>query len=129
MATALAGRISYFVVLMFTCVVVFASWACFMGMPPAWLFIAAAMAIGFVALFSSPFQVPMLIEADPSRKAAVMGGATQVLAGALGPLATALIVSDSDVHGAILLGAGSLVFGLALIASLHFTATRNNHAD
>ncbi|HWD29202.1 MAG TPA: hypothetical protein VG387_18655 [Rhizomicrobium sp.] len=128
-ATAMAGRVRYFAVFLLSSAIFVATWGVFLLHPGASGFIAANAAQGFVSILVSAFLVPMLIEADPSRKAAVMGGATQVLAGALGPLATALIVSDNDVHGAILLGAGSLVFGLALIASLHFTATRNNHAD
>ncbi len=114
MATALAGRISYFIVLMFTGVVVFASWACFMGMPPAWLFIAAAMAIGFVALFSSPFQVPMLIEADPTRRAAAQSGGVGLLGGAAGPFLASRAAGDNDVHGVVILGAVLLAAAMAI---------------
>ena len=69
----------------------------------------------------------MTIEADPSRRAAVLSGSAQVLAGALGPFAASRVVADDDVHGAITIGTVSLFIGLALIAILHFTSTRNNH--
>jgi hypothetical protein len=128
-ATAMAGRVRYFTVFIVSSTVFLLSWAVFLLHPPAWGFIAVNAAQGFVSILVAAFLVPMLIEADPSRRAAVLGGATQVLAGALGPFATTFIVSDKDVHGAITLGAVSLILGLALIASLHFTAARNNHAD
>jgi hypothetical protein len=128
-ATAMAGHVRYFTVFIASSAIFLLTWAVFVLHPPAWGFIAANAAQGFVSILVAAFLVPMLIEADPSRKAAVLGGSTQVLAGALGPFATSFVVADNDVHGAILLGAVSLVFGLALIASLHFTAMRNNHAD
>jgi hypothetical protein len=64
----------------------------------------------------------MTIEADPSRRAAVQSGGTQVLAGALGPFATSFVVGDNDVHGAIFLGGVGLLVGMVLIAMLHFSA-------
>ena len=53
---------------------------------PAWLFVAANAVGGFTGLFLSPFLVPMTIEADPSRRAAVQSGAAQLIGGAMGPL-------------------------------------------
>jgi len=128
-ATAMAGHVRYFTVFIASSAVMLAGWAVFLLHPPAWAFVTVNAAGGFVGILVSAFLVPMLIEADPSRKAAVLGGSTQVLAGALGPFATSFVVADNDVHSAITLGAVSLVIGLALIAGLHFTATRNNHAD
>ena len=75
-----------------------------------------------MGLFMSPFLVPMTIEADPSRRAAVQSGGAQVLAGALGPFATSFVVGDTDVHGAILLCSVGLIIGIAMIAALHFTS-------
>jgi hypothetical protein len=128
-ATAMAGHVRYFTVFILSSTVFLLTWAVFLLHPAAWAFITANAAQGFVSILVAAFLVPMLIEADPSRKAAVLGGSTQVLAGALGPFATSFVVADDDVHRAVLLGTVSLLFGLALIASLHFTATRNNHAD
>ena len=124
MAPALAGRIHYFAVLMFTGVVVLASWASFMGTPPAWLFIAAAMAIGFVALFSSPFQVPMLIEADPSRRAAAQSGGVGLLGGAAGPFLASRAVGEHDVHGVIYLGAVLMAIAMATYIYLRLTSAK-----
>jgi hypothetical protein len=128
-ATAAAGHIRYFTVFVLSTVAVLAVWAIFLLHVPAWLFIAANALAGFAGILVAAFLVPMTIEADPTRRAAVLSGSTQVLAGALGPFAASRVVADNDVHGAITLGGISLIAGLALIAGLHFSSTRNNHAQ
>ena len=128
-ATALAGHVRYFTVFIVATVTFLAVWAVFLTHPPGWAFIASNALGGLIGIFMSPFPIPMTIEADPSRRAAVQSGGTQVLAGALGPFATSFVVGDNDVHGAIYLGSAGLVAGLAMIAVLHFTSqpiARNN---
>ncbi|MBS0470082.1 MAG: hypothetical protein JSR60_03340 [Proteobacteria bacterium] len=125
MATAISGHIRYFTVFALSAAVVIGSWAVYLMHPPAWGFIAATAAGGFVGILLAPFLVPMTIEADPSRRAAVLSGSTQVLAGALGPFAASFVVADNDVHGSIALGSVTLLVGLALIAGLHFSSPRN----
>jgi hypothetical protein len=125
-ATALAGHVRYFTIFLVSAVVIVATWGVFLIHPPAWGFIAANSAGGFVGILIAPFLVPMTIEADPSRRAAVLSGSTQVLASALGPFAASFVVADDDVHGAITLGVVALFVGLALIAGLHFTSARND---
>ncbi|HTP78462.1 MAG TPA: hypothetical protein VMJ73_15970 [Rhizomicrobium sp.] len=122
-ATALAGHVRYFTAFIAATVTYLAVWALFLTHPPAWAFIGASAAAGLVGLFMFPFIVPMTIEADPSRRAAVQSGGVQVLAGALGPYATTFVVADSDVHGAIFLGSIGLLVGIAMIAALHFTSS------
>ena len=94
-----------------------------LGLPtPAWsVFIGMAL-VGVIILFVPPFFVPMTIEVDPSRRTAVQSGAVQLLAGALGPLAAALLVGDHDVRGVLWLSGAMLAIGLGLSAVLHFTA-------
>ena len=125
-ATALAGHVRYFTIFLVSSAVVIGTWAIFLMHAPAWAFIAANAAGGFVGILIAPFLVPMTIEADPSRRAAVLSGSTQVLASALGPFAASFVVADNDVHGAIFLGVGSLFAGLALVAMLHFASARND---
>lgn len=120
-ATTLAGHVRYFTAFVAATITFLAVWAVFLLHPPGWAFIVANAAGGLMGLFMAPFLVPMTIEADPSRRAAVQSGGTQVLAGALGPFATSFVVRDSDVHGAIFLGSAGLVIGIAMIAVLHFT--------
>jgi hypothetical protein len=128
LATAAAGRIGYFIVFVVATVASIAVYFVYGAASPAWLFVAATAFSGLVNLFLTPFLVPMTIEADPSRRAAVQSGAAQLFGAALGPLLAAVVVSDRDVHGALYLGAGLLITGLAMIAGLHFTARRGAHA-
>jgi predicted MFS family arabinose efflux permease len=122
LATAVAGRVHYFRVFVIGTVLSLAMWAVYGFSTSAAVFIMATSALGFVSIFINPFLVPMTIEADPSRRAAVQSGAAQLLGGALGPLLASQVVSDRNVHGALYLGAGLLLTGLAVIAYLHFTA-------
>jgi len=68
----------------------------------------------------------MTIEADPSRRAAVLSASTQVLAGALAPFGAAMLVRGNDVHGVLFFGSGILLAGLAIFGLLH--AFRLRHA-
>ena len=123
-ATALAGRVRYFTVFLITSTTYLAVWAMFSQSPPAWLFISVNAAAGLVGLFLGPFLVPMTIDADPSRRAAMQSGAAQLLGGALGPLLASMVVGERDVHGVLWLGAGLLLAGLGGVAGLRFTGRR-----
>jgi len=79
---------------------------------------------GLNIVLIGPFLVPMTIEADPSRRTAMQSGATQLLAGALGPLLASFIVSDADVFGAVYLGTGLILSGLAMMGALHLVGMR-----
>jgi hypothetical protein len=124
LATALAGRVHWFTVFCASTVFFIGGWFALTIHPPAWLFIAANGWMGLVIVLIGPFLVPMTIEADPSRRTAMQSGATQLLAGALGPALASLIVSDADVFGAIWLGTGLILSGLTLMGALHVTALR-----
>jgi hypothetical protein len=100
------------------------AWVVMAANTPAWLFIAANAWVGLVIVLVGPFLVPMTIEADPSRRTAMQSGPTQLLAGAMGPALSSLIVSDADVRGAVWLGIGLMLSGLALMGALHVTALR-----
>ncbi len=123
-ATALAGRIHYFAVFAASSVIFMASWYLFTLHPPAWLFLLANATSGFVLVLAGAFLVPMLIEADPSRQTAMQSGAVQLLAGALGPLLASFVVDEREVFGVIVLGAGLIIGGLALMALLHVMVLR-----
>ena len=123
-ATALAGRVHYFTVFCAASAVFIASWYFFTVHPPVWLFLLANATSGFVLVLTGPFLVPMLIEADPTRRTAMQSGAVQLLAGALGPLLASFTVDEREVFGVIVLGAGLLVAGLALMGLLHVMAVR-----
>ena len=122
LATALAGRLRYFTVFIIASIVSLAAWAAFSQPLSAWMFIAANTAAGLAGLLLGPFLVPMTIDADPSRRAAMQSGAAQLLGSALGPLLASLVVDDRDVHGVLWLSAGLLAAGLSVVAWLRFTA-------
>jgi hypothetical protein len=124
-ATAVAGKVRYFSAFLAGTAVFLLTWIVFALRVPAWAFIAANTAGGFASVFVAPFLVPMTIEADPSRRAALQSAGAQLFAGALGPLTAARLVSDSDVHGALALGAFFLLVGMSVIAVLHVLAVRD----
>ena len=124
LATTIAGRVNYFTVFVVGSIVSLAMWTVYGFSSPALVFVLASAVLGFITLFITPFLVPMTIEADPSRRAAVQTGAAQLLGAALGPFLAALVVSDRNVHGALFLGGGLMLSGLAIIGWLHFTAKK-----
>jgi hypothetical protein len=123
-ATVLAGRIRWFWTLLVCVGALLALVAVFAGLPPPFMFLVASAAFGFLWLFLMPFLVPMAVEADPSRRAAVLLGGAQLLGGSLGPLLASIVVSDADARGALAFGAACLVAGAALGAGLHLRPAR-----
>jgi hypothetical protein len=124
LATALAGRVRYISVFLVCAAVFLATWAVYAVHAPAWLFVAMTGLAGLAAFIAGPFLVPMTVEADPSRRAAMQSGAVQLLAAAFGPLLAALVVTNQNVHGVLILALMLQVVGLAVAAMLHRTAGR-----
>jgi len=124
-ATALGGRVHYMSVFVFTTISFLTAFCVFGFTVPAWAFVAANTLAGFVTILLGPFLVPMTIEADPSRRAAVLSASTQVLAGALAPFGAAMLVRGSDVHGVLFFGSGILLIGLAIFGLLHMFRLRH----
>ena len=95
-------------------------------------FLVVSGAFGFIWLFMLPFLVPMVIEADPTRKAAMLLSGAQLLGGSLGPLIASLVVSDADSRGAVAFGAAALVLAVAIGSCAHEDGgedQRSSHAD
>jgi hypothetical protein len=124
LATVVAGRVRYFNIFVVSSIVALAVWLVYGIAAPAWLFIGATALQGFFGIFVTPFLVPMTIEADPSRRAAVQSGAAQLLGGAFGPFVASMAVDDRHAHGVLWLGTGLLLAGMGIIAALRFTAPR-----
>ncbi len=123
-ATALAGHMRYITAFVISSVVFLANWAIIASHVSGFVFILVNTVGGFFSVFIAPFLVPMTIEADPSRRAAVQSAGAQLLAGALGPLVSSRVVSDNDVRGSLALAAAFLVAGLLIIIGLHVSAVR-----
>ena len=71
-----------------------------------------------------PFLAPMTIEADPSRRAAVLLGGANLLGSSLGPLMASALVTDADARGALAFGAGCLAVALVIVTGLHIRSHR-----
>jgi hypothetical protein len=123
-ATALAGRVRYFTVFLITSATYLAVWYVYSLHSSAWVFISANAAAGLMGLFLGPFLVPMTIDADSSRRAAMQSGAAQLLGGAMGPALASLVVGERDVHGVLWLGAALMLGGLVVVAWLRFTGAK-----
>jgi hypothetical protein len=119
LATVLAGRIRYITVFWVCAAVFLATWAAYAVHAPAWLFIAMTGLSGLAAFVAGPFLVPMTVEADPSRRAAMQSGAVQLLAGAFGPFLGSMAVTEHNVHGVLILAVGLQGAGLAVATTLH----------
>ncbi len=86
--------------------------------PDLAVFMGAVAAFGFLWLFALPFQTLLIIQADPTRRAAMQLGTAQLLGSSFGPLAASFVVSDGHVTRAIALSAGLLAAALGLISAL-----------
>jgi hypothetical protein len=125
-ATALAGRINWLATLLVCAVVNLTLFAGFALLPGPPLFLAIAGVFGFVWLFASPFLVPMTIEADPTRRAAVLMGGVQLVGGSFGPLLASFFVTDADARGTLAFGAVSLILAMGIVLALHQTRLRGS---
>jgi hypothetical protein len=96
--------------------------------PTGAVFVGLVAAFGFLWLFVLPFHTMLLIDIDPSRRAAMQLGAAQLLGSSAGPLAASLIVGDADADGAMRLAAGCLVAALALILGVVAAMARRRPA-
>ncbi|MDB5468324.1 MAG: putative transporter [Phenylobacterium sp.] len=119
LATVLAGRVRYITIFWICALAFLTTWATYAVSAPAGAFVAVTGMAGLCGMLAGPFLVPMTIEADPSRRAAMQSGAVQLLAGALGPLLASFVVGDRNVHGVLVLGAGLLLLGLSVVTVLH----------
>ena len=124
LAAALGGRVRYIVVFWVCAAVFLSTWAAYATGAPAWLFVVMTGLAGLAAFVAGPFQVPMTIEADPSRRAAMQSGAVQLMSGALGPLLASLAISGHGVRSVLVLAVALQAIGLGIATALHRTASR-----
>lgn len=116
-AAALAGRLPARAVVTAVAVANLVLLAIMGAAPSAAAFVVATSAFGFLWLFAMPFQVPILIAADPSRRAAMLIGGAQLVGSSLGPFIAALLVSDADVGPVLWFGAACAVTGVLALVS------------
>jgi hypothetical protein len=118
-ATLLAGRLRWFPALVACAVLSVGCLLAFAVLPGEALFLLTSGIFGFLWLFSLPFLVPMVIAADPTRRAAVLVGGAELLGGSLGPLLASFVVTDADARGAIVFGAVALTVAIVIASALH----------
>jgi DHA1 family inner membrane transport protein len=80
--------------------------------PSAVAFVAATAAFGFLWMFAMPFQIPLVIAADPTRRAAQLIGGAQLAGSGAGPFAAGMIAGE-QVGMVPWFGAAALVLGVA----------------
>jgi hypothetical protein len=117
-AVVFASRVRWYPALLI-CALVDLAMVWILGMrPSAVLFLVDAAIFGFIWIFILPFMVPMLIEADPSRRSAVLTSGVGLLGGSLGPTMAAMLISPENTRGALWLGAGCLVVCFLIATAL-----------
>jgi hypothetical protein len=123
-ATVLASRLPWFWTLLGCTLANLLILLLFFSLPGPVMFLIASGAFGFIWLFVLPFLVPMVITADPTRRAGMLLAGAQLLGGSLGPFMASMIVSDADARGAILFGAACLVAAMVIVTGLHLRPAR-----
>jgi predicted MFS family arabinose efflux permease len=120
LATLAAGRLKWFPVFVICAAVDFAMIALLGAHPSELVFLLDAAVFGFLWLFILPFLVPMTIEADPSRRSAVLISGVALLGASLGPTLAGMIISPDDTRGALWFGAACLLLSLAIATGMRF---------
>lgn len=89
-------------------------------------FLATAIAFGMLWAFASPYFTRLLIDVDPTHRAALLGSAALLLGCATGPTVAAMTVSNADVRGCLSLGVVLLIVtgGIVLLLPLLRRAAR-----
>jgi len=121
LATLLAGRMRWLPALLGSQAAMAALMLLFAWTPGRGAFLAASALFGGLWMFSSPLMTPLAIEADPTRRAAVLGSGAALLGCSAGPLLASLAVSDADVRGCAMLGCGLMAAAIAIVAAVHLT--------
>jgi MFS transporter, DHA1 family, inner membrane transport protein len=85
---------------------------------PGWAFIATTMGFGFLWYFLMPFLMPFVIAADPTKKAAMLSGSSQMFGCAAGPFVASLVVTQSSSRPAVIAGGALFAFTLLLITGV-----------
>jgi hypothetical protein len=123
-ATVFASRWRWFPTVLACCVLQLVCLAGFAMLPGSTTFLLLSGVFGFLWLFVLPFLVPMVIAADPTRRAALIIGGTELVGGSLGPVMASTVVTDSDVRGALVFGAIAVVLSVGIAIALRRLESR-----
>lgn len=84
--------------------------------------IASLMLFSFIWMFVPPFQLPLLLEIDPSLRTAMFISSSQLIGVAGGPLLASLTITDTDMLGAVKVSV--ICFALAVVLPILALAMR-----
>jgi hypothetical protein len=119
LAAAVLGPRLRYVVIMSACSILAISIVIGLGMVTQNLiYVFMISAIGVIWTFAPSVHVLFVIAADPSRKSAVFTVTAQMLGVAAGPFLSSLVVSGSNVRGALSVSASLFIFGLILLIGI-----------
>jgi hypothetical protein len=96
------------------------------SMPGPILFVSTAALFGFFWLFFLPYQLPMAIEADPTRQISVVLPGAQLAGASAGPLLSSFFVTDTDARGALVVCFACFLVAFVISTVQHFTRRRMN---
>nr|WP_314525632.1 MFS transporter [uncultured Brevundimonas sp.] len=96
-----------------------------MGLAPtAMVFAGCVILFGFLWMFAIPLHAALMIELDPTRRAALQIGAAQLLGSSFGPLTAGLILGDKPVANVLFVSAGLLVLSTLMFAAVMTNRSR-----
>lgn len=124
LAAAMAGRMSYYAVFVICLVVNAAVLAVLATLPHLLVFALAAGVFGFFWLYFMPFQVPFVIEADPTRRIAVIVPGAQLFGAAAGPFLCSFFVSDVEARGVLWVCGVCFAAAFLICTALHLNHRR-----
>jgi hypothetical protein len=96
--------------------------ATFASHPSQAAFVAATLAFGALWTFALALGLPLLLAADPTRRAPMYGPAATLLGSSLGPLLAGAFATDANIAPALVVSAA--LFGLAALATLLCAVSR-----
>jgi hypothetical protein len=117
-AAVLAGRLRWYPILLACAIIDLGLVWLLDAQPSEWLFYLDAAAFGFIWLFILPIQVPMLIQADPSRRSAMLNSGVSLLGGSVGPSIAAELITQEDMLPALWFAAGCLIVCILIATAL-----------
>ncbi len=88
--------------------------------PTPMVFAGSVIVFGFLWMFAIPVHAALMIELDPTRRAALQIGAAQLLGSSFGPLTVGLILGEGPVANVLFVSAGLLVLSSLMFAVVMF---------
>lgn len=118
-AAVVARRLSYLTAFLICLPANLVALLIFGRMPHLSGFLAGSALFGFFWGFLMPFQMPFVIESDPSRRAALLAPGIQSVGAATGPLLCSFFVTNRETRGALYVCAVCLIATLVIAVTLH----------